>query len=179
MACGMACGKCALFWRQSFANAAAVFMFTYDDNQKATKAHCWLAFSTQPKRFFLHLLVRRAAWQHRYYSKKVGHWRNGVLGGHAPSHFNFFLQKMFARLTLQFPSTYICICNRVRSVSFSDGEIRDRDMIFRDETDLAFCFLSCLVNIPALEANSWQRRASSNAGNWVCLLFFFFPFLPF
>ena len=30
----------------------------------------------------------------------------------------FFLQKMFARLTLQSPFTYICICNRVRSVSF-------------------------------------------------------------
>ena len=72
---------------------------------------------------------------------------------------------MFARLTLQFPSTYICICNRVRSVSFSDGEFRDRDMIFRDETDLVFCFLSCLVKFPALEANRWQRRASSNPGN--------------
>ena len=72
---------------------------------------------------------------------------------------------MFARLTLQFPSTYICICNRVRSVSFSDGEFRDRDIIFRDETDLVFCFLSCLVKFPALEANSWQRRASSNPGN--------------
>ena len=47
---------------------------------------------------------------------------------------------MFARLTLQFPSTYICICNRVRSVSFSDGGLRDRDIIFRDETALVFCF---------------------------------------
>ena len=35
---------------------------------------------------------------------------------------------MFARLTLQFPSTYISICNRVRSVSFSDGGLRDRDI---------------------------------------------------
>ena len=87
---------------------------------------------------------------------------------------------MFARLTLQFPSTYICICNRVRSVSFSDGEFRDHDIIFRDETDLVFCFLSCLVKFPALEANSWQRRASSNSGNWVCLFFFcsFFFSLP-
>ena len=40
-----------------------------------------------------------------------------------PSINYFFLQKMFARLTLQFPFTYICICNRVRSVSFSDGVI--------------------------------------------------------
>ena len=106
----------------------------------------------------------------RYYSTKVGHWRNDVLEGHAPFYVNFFLRKMFARLTLQFPSTYICICNRVRSVSFSDGEFRDRDMIFRDETDLVFCFLSCLVKFPALEANSWQRRVSSNPGNCVFYL---------
>ena len=32
-------------------------MLTYDDNQKATKAHCRLAFSAQPQRFFLPLLV--------------------------------------------------------------------------------------------------------------------------
>ena len=57
-----------------------------------------------------------------------------VLEGHAPFYLiNIFLQKMFARLTLQFPFTYICICNRVRSVSFSDGVLRDRDIIFRDE----------------------------------------------
>ena len=72
---------------------------------------------------------------------------------------------MFARLTLQFPSTYICICNRVRRAPFSDGGLRDRHIIFRDETDLAFCFLSCLVKSSAFEANSWQRRASSNPGN--------------
>ena len=85
---------------------------------------------------------------------------------------------MFARLTLQFPSTYICIWNRVRSVSFSDGGLRDRDIIFRDETALVFCSLSCLVKFPALEANSWQRRASSNPGNWVCLFLFLFCFFP-
>ena len=53
----------------------------------------------------------------------------------------------------------------MRSVSFSDGGLRDRDIIFRDETDLVFCFLSCLVKFPELEANSWQRRESSNPGN--------------
>ena len=60
---------------------------------------------------------------------------------------------MFAGLILQFPSTYICICNHLRSVSYSDGEFRDRDVIFRDETDRVFCFLSCLVKFPALEVN--------------------------
>ena len=38
-------------------------------------------------------------------------------------------------------------------------------MIFKDETDPVFCFLSCLVKFPALEVNSWRRRASSNPGN--------------
>ena len=38
-------------------NAAAVLMLTYNDNQKATKAHCWLAFSAQPQRFVLPLLA--------------------------------------------------------------------------------------------------------------------------
>ena len=86
-----------------------------------------------------------------------------------------FSAKMFARLTLQFLFTYICICSRVRSDSFSNGGLRDRDIIFRDETDLVFCFFSCLVKFPAREANSWRRRASPNPGNWVCVFFSFFP----
>ena len=53
----------------------------------------------------------------------------------------------------------ICIC-----ISFSNGELQIRDIIFRDETDLVFCFLGCVVTFPALEANSWWRRASSNPG---------------
>ena len=40
------------------------------------------------------------------------------------------------------------------------------------KTDLVFCFLSCLVKIPAREANSWRKRA--NPGNWVCVFFSFF-----
>ena len=31
----------------------------------------------------------------------------------------------------------------MRSVTFSDVGLRDRDIIFRDEMDLAFCFLGC------------------------------------
>ena len=53
----------------------------------------------------------------------------------------------------------------MRSVSFSDGGFRDRDIIFRDRMDLVFCFLGCVVKFPAREANSLQRRASSNPGN--------------
>ena len=50
---------------------------------------------------------------------------------------------------------------------FSDGGLRDRDIIFRDQMDLVFCFLG-------YEANSWRRRASSNPGDKVCVSFFSF-----
>ena len=53
----------------------------------------------------------------------------------------------------------------MRSVSFSDGGLRDRDIILRDEADLVFCFLICLVKFPAREGNSGRRRVSSNPGN--------------
>ena len=143
------------------------------------KAHFLLAVSAQPQRLCLLLLVGLLGMQHRCYSTKVGHWRKGCSGRSRSLLLQFFLQKMFARLTLQFPSAYICICNNVRSVSFSNGELRDRDIIFRDETDLVFCFLSCWVKFPALEANSWRRRGSSNPSNWVCVFVSLFPFFPF
>ena len=108
-------------------------MLTYDDNQKAMKAHCLLAVSAQPQRLCLLLLAGLLSMQHRCYSTKVGHWRKGCSGRSRSLLLQFFLQKMFARLTLQFPSAYICICNNVRSVSFSNGGLRDRDIIFRDE----------------------------------------------
>ena len=147
-------------------------MLTYYGNQKATKAHCRLAFSAQPQRFFLPLLVElhgstdTTARKSAIIEEKM-FWKVTL-----PSTL-IFSAKMFARLTLQFLFTYICICNRVRSVSFSNGGLRDRDIIFRDETDLVFCFFSCLVKFPAREANSWRRRASPNSGIWVCAFFFF------
>ena len=118
--------------------------------------------------------ISRAAWQHQYYVQRESRPLKKRCFGRSRS-LLLFSAKMFARLTLQFLFTYICICNRVRSVSFSNGGLRDRDIIFRDETDLVFCFFSCLVKFPALEANSWKRRASLNPGNWVCLFFFFPP----
>ena len=134
-----------------------------------------LAFSAQPQRFFLALLVglhgsTNTTARKSAIIKETIFWKVTL-----PSTL-IFSAKMFARLTLQFLFTYICICSRVRSVSFSNGGLRDRDIIFRDETDLAhvFCFFSCLVKFPAREANSWRRRASPNPGNWVCLFFFFF-----
>ena len=95
-------------------------MLTYDDNQKATKAHCRLAFSAQPQRFFLPLLVRlhgstdTTARKSAIIEEKM-FWKVTL-----PSTL-IFSAKMFARLTLQFLFTYICICNCVRSVSFSNG----------------------------------------------------------
>ena len=143
------------------------------------KAHFLLAVSAQPQRLCLLLLVGLLGTQHRCYSTKVGHWRKGCSGRSRSVLLQFFLQKMFARLALQFPSAYICICNHVRSVSFSNGGLRYRDIIFRDETDLVFCFLSCWVKFPALEANSWRRRGSSNPSNWVCVFVSLPPFLAF
>ena len=133
------------FGANQSANAAAVLILTYDDNQKATKAHCRLAFSAQPQRFFLPLLVGlhgstdTTARKSAIIEEKM-FWKVTL-----PSTL-IFSAKMFARLTLQFLFTYICICNRVRNVSFSNGGLCDRDIIFRDETDLAhvFCFFSCL-----------------------------------
>ena len=63
----------------------------------------------------------------------------------------------------------------MRIVSFTDGGLRDRDIIFRDEKDLVCCFLGCVVKYPAREVNSWQRkRVRILAIECVS----FFPFFP-
>ena len=67
----------------------------------------------------------------------------------------------------------------VRSVSFSDGGLSDRDIIFRDQMNLVFCFLDCMVKIPPREANNWRRRESKAVE---CVSFFLFSLptvLPF
>ena len=153
-------------------------MLTYDDNQKATKAHCRLAFSAQPQRFFLPLLVGL-----RGSTDTI--WRKSSIE-----------ENIFWKITL--PSTLFLsaedVCTINLTVSFylylylkparevfhfqtvAVHGLRDRDIIFRDETDLVFCFLGCVVTFPAREANSWRRRASVNPGSWVCVFFsFFFP----
>ena len=48
----------------------------------------------------------------------------------------------------------------MRSVLFSDGGLRDLDIIFRDDLILNFVSLA-----PGREANSWGRKASSIPGN--------------
>ena len=82
------------FGANQSANAAAVLKLTYDDNQKATKASLLISlFHTATK--ILLAFICQAAWQHRYYSTKVGHnWRKDVLEGHAPFYFNFFCKNV-------------------------------------------------------------------------------------
>ena len=132
-------------------------MSTYDDNQKATKAHCRSAFSAQPQRFFLPLLVRLHG------STDTTARKSAIIECHAP--FYFFSAKMFARLTLQFLFTYICICNRVRSVSLSSLGLRDRDIIFRDETDLVFS----IVSLAAWLSFRYAKLTAGGEG-WVRIL---------
>ena len=76
------------FGANQSANAAAISMFTYNDNQKATKAHCWLAFSAQPQRFVLPLLVGLHG------STDTTAWKSAIIE-----------EKMFWKVTL--PSTLI------------------------------------------------------------------------
>ena len=66
-------------------------MLIYDDNQKGSLSIS--LFHTATK--ILLAFISRAAWQHRYYSTKVGHnWRKDVLEGHAPFYFNFFCKNV-------------------------------------------------------------------------------------
>ena len=96
-----------------------------------------------------------------------------------PFCFNFFLPNTFARLTLQvFFFTFICIRNRARSVSFSDGGFCDRDIIQRSN-------VSFILALETNRSNSWRRSTSTYPVNWECVfssafflsVFFFFSFL--
>ena len=53
----------------------------------------------------------------------------------------------------------------MRSVGFSDGGRRNRDIVFRDQMYLVFCFFGCVGKFPAREANSWWRSAVPKPGN--------------
>ena len=100
-------------------------------------------------------------------------------GSPGPLYFNFFSAKDICTINFTF-FTFIYIWNHVRSVSFSDGGSRDRDIIFRDRWYLVFRFLGCVVKFQAREANnSWRRSTSSNPCKWVCVLFLFHSFLFF
>ena len=112
-------------------------------------------------------LISRAAWQHRYNSTKVGHWRKDVLEGHAP---------------FQVPSTLIFFCKSYLHDWLNSFllPIFVFETTWEDRNDLVFCFLGCVVKFPTRRtANSWRRKPRSKPSNWVCICFSFFPFLPF
>ena len=116
--------------------------------------------------------------QHRYYITKAGQWRKDVLEGHVPFCFNFFLQKIFARLKSLFLPLFAFVTAREKCF-FLRRWVAWLILTFRDRTYLVFCFLGCVVEFQASEANSWWRSPSSNPGSRVCVLFFFFfLFLP-
>ena len=121
-------------------------------------------------------LISRPAWQHRYYSTKVGHWRKDFLEGHASFYFNFFCKRwLHASVTLQFPCTYICISNRVRSVSFSDGGLRDRDIIFGKMTQiLYFVSLAAWSSFRHLKLTAGREGRVRILEILACLLLAFF-----
>ena len=58
--------------------------------------------------------------------------------------------------------------------------VRDRDIIFRDQTGLVFCFLGCVVKFLAREANSsMAEKGEFESWQWsLCLFFFLFFSLP-
>ena len=129
----------------------------------------------------LPLLVGLHAWQHPYYITKICHW--DVLDGHRlPSTLTFFLQKIFARSTSLFLPLFTFETTwEVFFFYISDGGSRDRDIMFRYQRYLVFCFLGCVVKFQARKAynNSWRRSTSSNPCNWVCVFFLFLSFLFF
>ena len=86
--------------------------------QKATTAHCRLAFSAQPQRFFFPLLVGLHGSTDTTTRKSAIFEENMFWKVTLPSTL-IFSAKMFARLTLQFLFTYICICNGVSSSDLS------------------------------------------------------------
>ena len=128
------------FWRQSICKRSRCFNVDIRWQSKSHEGSLSISlFRTATK--ILLAFISRAAWQHRYYSTKVGHnWRKSVLEGHAPFYFNFFCKNV---CTINFTvSFYLYLyLHRVRSVSLSNGGIRDLDIIFRDEMILYSCIL--------------------------------------
>ena len=132
----------------------------HDDNQKATKAHCRLAFSAQLQSFFLPLLVGLhgstdiTALKSAIVEKMF--WKVTL-----PSTLIFFCKR-----SLKFPFTYICICIRVRSVSFSDGGLRDHDIqrwngsciLFPLAAWLSFRHSKLTAGGEGRDFNSWKNR---------------------
>ena len=82
------------FWRQSICKRSRCFNIDIRWRSKSHEGSLSISlFRTATK--ILLAFISRAAWQHRYYSTKVGHnWRKDVLEGHAPFYFNFFCKNV-------------------------------------------------------------------------------------
>ena len=142
--------KLRLFLPRINSQAAAFLMLQARPWQsKARKdsliSHGRLAFFSQLQRFYLPLLVgldgstdstsRKSAME-----EKMG-WKVTL-----PSALLFFFCKRYLHNQLHF-FTFICIWNRLRSVSFSDSGSLDRDIIFRYRAYRVFCFLGCVWSL--------------------------------
>ena len=102
------------FWRQSICKSSRFFNVA-DSHKHST---CLYQFSGMTAQILVVLHHESQPLKKNYFG--------------TPFCLNFFLPNTFARLTLQvFFFTFICIRNRARSVSFSDGGFCDRDIIQR------------------------------------------------
>ena len=138
-------------------------MLTNDDNQKATKAHCRLAFSAQPQRFFLPLLV-------------------GLHGStDTTARKSAIEEKMFWKVTLPFALIFCAkdVCTINFTVSFYLYlylQPREKCFFFRRWVTWSWHNIQRWKRILYfVSLAAWRRRASSNPGNWVCPFFLFFP----
>ena len=128
-------------------------MLTYDDNQKATKAHCRLAFSAQPQRFFLPLLVGQHGSTDTTARKSA--IIEGKMFGRSctlPSTL-IFSAKMFARLTVTV-SFYLYLYLQPRE-----------KFLFQ-----TVGYVSCSLELAP------QKRRSKEARMFFSLIYFFAPF---
>ena len=104
--------------------------------------------------------ISRAAWQQRCNITKVSPWRKDALKGHAPFYFYLYLH---------LKPREKCFFFR-RWVAWSWHNIQRSTV-----SCIKFVSLAFSVKLQAHEANNWRRSATSNPGNWVCVLFLFFP----
>ena len=145
-----------LFWRQSICKRSRCFNVagsTYDDNRGHEGSLSISLFSTATKNLLAFIVglhgstdttSRKSAFEEKMFSRKVT----------LPSTLIFSAKDVWTiNLTDSF---YLYLYLKPHEKCFfSDGGLRDRDIIFRDETDLVFCFLGCVITFSAREANSW------------------------
>jgi len=156
------------FWRQS---SSCLHFCGLDYEEKGILdqfSRSISVFCTDTK--ILLAFISRVAWQHRYYIKKVGHWRKDLLEGHDQFRFNFFSVKdnctinftLFFYLYLLLKPREKCFCFK-RRVTWSWHNI------------LYFVSLAAWWSFRHLKLTTGgEVRARILAIEFVCFLFFFF-----